>query len=369
MTVLSALHRWMGGLIGLFLALLGLSGTLLLFKEDWLRLTLPHASDAPQQDLASLTTIMERAASRAPALPDAVLFASERFGLSRVTTGREAGYYLAQNGDVPARWSSFSDRFELWLFDLHHHLLLGGTGETAAGIMGLIGVGFVITGLILWWRTRKTFAFRLLPARMTRSAVVRHHRDLGVLLSPLLFLSMLTGTMMVLRPVAGLLLSPWSSPAEMRTALAPPDRKGGPLAAKPDWRGMIANAQTRFPGGEIRFIALPRKPGDLIAMRVRQQAEWLPNGRTMLWFDPASSRLVEARDGLKLPSGLQIFNKLYPLHAAKVGGLAYRMFMSLSGLALTLLGTFAVWSFWRPRVARRTNERHNADFPAHGHAS
>ena len=32
--------------------------------------------------------------------------------------------------------------------------------------------------------------------------------------------------------------------------------------------------------------------------------------------------------------------------AAKVGGLAYRLLMTLSGLVLATLGGLAVWSFW-----------------------
>lgn len=57
------------------------------------------------------------------------------------------------------------------------------------------------------------------------------------------------------------------------------------------------------------------------------------------------------RDALSMPAGQQAFMKVYPLHAAKVGGLAYRLLMTLSGLGMALLGTLAVWSFWfkRPR--------------------
>ena len=45
---------------------------------------------------------------------------------------------------------------------------------------------------------------------------------------------------------------------------------------------------------------------------------------------------------------------LYPLHAAKVGQLPFRLLMSVSGLAMGLLGTLAVWTFWfkRPKIRR-----------------
>jgi uncharacterized iron-regulated membrane protein len=66
----------------------------------------------------------------------------------------------------------------------------------------------------------------------------------------------------------------------------------------------------------------------------------------MAWFDPADGRLVATRDARALPLGSRIANLDYPLHAAKVGGLAYRLVMTVSGLTLGLLGTLAVATFW-----------------------
>jgi surface polysaccharide O-acyltransferase-like enzyme len=55
---------------------------------------------------------------------------------------------------------------------------------------------FVISGVILWWRTRRTFQLRLWPKRMSRPSIVMRHRDLGVIAAPLLLISIVTGTMM-----------------------------------------------------------------------------------------------------------------------------------------------------------------------------
>ena len=56
--------------------------------------------------------------------------------------------------------------------------------------------------------------------------------------------------------------------------------------------------------------------------------------------------LVRTRDARALPRAVKAYNALYPLHAAKIGGLPYRLVMTVSGLALALLGSLAVWSFW-----------------------
>lgn len=364
MRALDLIHRWTGGLIGLVLAVLGLSGALLVHKDAYLRLTLPHAADPYRGDTATMADAVARLLERPDEQPLSIVLATDGLGVHRLHYGEGAGGYADQAGNIITRWSSVWERPETWLFDLHHHLLTGDVGETIGGIAGLIGLGFVITGTILWWRTRKAFQLRLWPRRMSRPAIVRQHRDLGVVLAPLLFLSMLTGAVIVLRPVSNLLLSPFSAPAEMEAATRPPNAKGGAFASKgADWAKLLGEAKARYPDAEPRVLSLPRKPGDLVAIRLRQPEEWLPNGRTTLWFDPADGRLIEDRDALTLPKGVRIFNLAYPLHAAKVGGLAYRLVMTVSGLALAMLGSFAIFTFWTAKGQERAKRRRRMRAP------
>jgi uncharacterized iron-regulated membrane protein len=353
MRALDLLHRWTGGLIGLLLALLGASGTILLWKEAWLRWMLPGAADPRVTDAAVLGDLTAHIMADAPG---SILFATDGFGLNRVNFG-ERGAYIDQAGHVVARWDSVWDRPELWLFDFHHYLFSGETGETVAGIAGLIGLAFVVTGILLWWRTRRTFRFRLLPKRMTRPAIVTHHRDLGIVMAPLLLLSMVTGTMMVFRPVADLVLRPVAAPGTVTASLAPPKIEGGALdRAALDWRRIVPQALARYPGAELRVISMPKKAGDLVSIRLKQPAEWLPNGRTGVWVDPATGKIVATRDALAMPTGARWFNKAYPLHSGKIGGVLYRTVMTLSGLTLAMLGSLAVWSFWTERGRRRRAE-------------
>lgn len=351
MKTLDTLHRWTGGLIGLVLALLGLSGTILLYEHLWIGL--PHSGDPLRGDLATVTATTEKLM----ALPGAqgIIYADERFGLHQLRLGKDAGAYASQSGEVIARWGSQWERPELWIFDFHHHLFAGDSGEWVIGIAGLCGLFFVISGVILWWRTRKTFQLRLWPKRMSRPSIVMHHRDLGIIAAPLLLISVVTGTMMIFRPVALGVVAPFGPVAETAKALESPKYKGGPLTRMPDYPAMLAEARRRFPDAEFRILSLPRKPGDPIALRLRQQAEWLPNGRSTLWFDAETGRLLGARDALAMAPGAQAFNMAFPIHASKVGGWAWRIAMTLSGVAMTMLGSLAVWTFWfrRPKPAKR----------------
>jgi uncharacterized iron-regulated membrane protein len=356
MKTLRLLHRWTGGLIGLLLAIMGLTGALLVHEDAFLRATVPHAADVQRQDAATLAAMATKVFA-AHDRPRSIVLATQRLGLNKLAYKGEHAAYADQDGTIVQSWTSNWARPEVWLFDLHHHLFNGDAGEIVGGVAGLAGLGFVITGLILWWPTRRMFHLRLWPRMLKRAAIVHHHRDLGVLIAPLLILSLTTGAAMNLKWFSQALRAPFSPPAAMEKASAPPKIKGGKLAKDLDWTEVIGAAQARYPGAEVRTIGLPAKAGSLIQIRLRQRSEWLPNGRTMAWFDSATGKMVATRDALALPLGSRIANADYPLHAAKVGGLAYRLVMTVSGLTLSLLGTLTVVTFWGNPAGVKTRKR------------
>lgn len=329
--------------MGLVLALLGLSGAILVHRDAWVML--PHAGDARIADSTAIAAATAAMMADPDHRPQSITLASDSFGLNRLTFGKGAGAYADQTGSIVTRWTSQWERPEIWLFDFHHHLFAGDTGDTIAGIAALCGLFFVVSGLILWWRTRKAFRFHLLPQRFTASAIVRHHRDLGMMAAPLLALALFTGAILVFRPMANVVLGPGAG-AEIARSLKAPPSTGAKLAESLDWKAIVLTAHARFPEAELRNISLPRKDSGLVTVRMKQPDEWTPNGRTMLWFAADTGALVQARDARSLSTRVQAYTTFLPLHAAKVGGLGYRLVMTLAGMALTLLGSLAVWSFW-----------------------
>jgi uncharacterized iron-regulated membrane protein len=342
MKLLSFLHRWSGGLIGLLLALLGLTGTILVWEGEWI--SLPHAHVPVIERVATIGAIAEREAA---AGATRITFASDEIGLHLVAKGGGAGSYVAQDGTTVASWSSQWERPELWLFDLHHHLFAGETGETVAGIAGIFGLLFVITGSILWWRSRRNWRPRLWPRRLQPGPVVAHHRDFGILVAPLLLVSFLTGTGMLFPGATRVVLSPFG---KLETRTRPPEAASAtgpaPVAA------MLADAKARFPEGELRRLTIPAKPGAPYSVRMRQPFEWTPNGRTTLFFD-GRGELLRVDDPATAGRAAAINETFYPIHTGKVGGLTWKLLITLSGLGLTLLGSLATWSFWFRKARKR----------------
>ncbi|MGN8001092.1 PepSY-associated TM helix domain-containing protein [Sphingomonas sp. 22176] len=336
MHLLALLHRWIGAIGGLLLALLGLTGTLLVWRDE---LTfVPHAGDPVHADPASLAKAVASITS-GPKPIDRITFAGDGLGVHQVVFRDGSGAYLSQAGETVAHWSSAWQRPELWLFDLHHRLLIGDTGETITGIAGLVGLFFVVTGILLWWRTRRRFRLRLWPMTMKPGAIVHHHRDLGVVAAPLLLVSLVTGVLMVFPALGGGLL------AETRSR--PPRVEVRAGRGSHDLRPLFEAAAATFPGAEFHRLQWPRKAGAPIALRLRQPFEWTPNGRTFVYADPDTLAIVGREDPATAGAAASIREKLYPLHAAKAGGLLWKLAMTGSGIALTLLGSLAVYAFWR----------------------
>ncbi|WP_257839173.1 PepSY domain-containing protein [Phenylobacterium sp. J426] len=245
-----------------------------------------------------------------------------------------------------------------WLFELHHYLLAGETGMKVAGAAGLAGAALVITGIIVWIPAWRSFGARVWPKTVTRRAdLVSSHRNLGMITALPVLVLCLTGGAIVFNETT----------QKWMTTIAP-----GPAAPKPpkagegevNWIRALAAAQAQFPDATLRMAANPAKPGAPASIRMKQPGEWHPNGRTVVWIDPVDERVLGAVDAMRLGSGLRAYNSFYPLHAGKVGGLAYEAVVLLSGLALAGLGGFGLWAFLIKQTRRRPARRTLAVQPA-----
>lgn len=344
MKLLSLIHRWAGGFLGLLLALLGLTGAILVWEGSWV--ALPGASDPLVEDVAAIAAISEAAAESGNL--SRITFASDEIGLHLIVQADGGGAYATQGGEIVDRWTSLWGRPELWIFDLHHYLFAGPSGQTLTGLAGIAGLLFVITGVILWWRSRRTFAPRLWPQRMAPGPIVKHHRDLGLVVAPVLTLSLVTGVLMNFQSIETALFGSMESPRQVDRP-APP--AGSPIAIA------LVQSKRLFPDARLRRLSLPAGPGDPISIRMKQAFEWTPNGRTTLTFDAATGALLSVSDPAAGSAGASVREKVYPVHSAKVGGLFMKLLMTVSGLSLALLGTLATWSFWVRKATARASRR------------
>lgn len=331
MNLLATLHRWAGATIGAILIVLGLSGIALVWEDQWIGV--PGAGDLVDVSASALTHTVDSAIAHHADLTR-ITFAGDSIGLHQAAYADGSGAYLNGQGAIVEQWSGIWQRPELWIFDLHHYLLAGDIGKTITGVAGLAGVFFVISGAILWWRTRRTFVFRLWPKRMTRSAIIRQHRDLGIIVAPLLFVVMLSGTVMIFKPIGAVLVAPF--PATVEHPALPATQ-----VDRTDWNAIFRLAEKTFPGAEIRRIQF--RDGTT-SIRLRQPFEWTPNGRSYLRIDDNGIVTIDAPTAAL--DRQNITEKFYPIHAGKVGGIWWKIVLTLTGISMVILGALAFFGFW-----------------------
>lgn len=338
MGFLRTLHAWAGAILALILLVLGLSGSLLVLKDPWVKLTVPEARAAIQPTPQALGVAVQGLEAQTSGDMRSVVFGGPHLGVHRVYFEDKSLGYAAADGRLLMRFAP-TQRVETWLFEMHHRLLAGETGDLIVGVAGLAGAVLVLTGVIVWIPAWRSFGARVWPKTMSKRAdLVGSHRNLGMITAIPVFVLCLTGGAIIFNETS----------QKLMTAAAP-----GPAAPKPpkaeegdvNWMRALSAAQAAFPDAALRTAAGPAKPGAPASIRMKQPGEWHPNGRTVVYVDPSDERVLAVVDAMKLGSGQRAYNAFYPLHAGKVGGLAYEALVFLSGLALAALGGFGLWSF------------------------
>jgi uncharacterized iron-regulated membrane protein len=341
------IHAWAGAALSLLVVLVATTGALLVWKDDFLRLTIPAARVAFDPAPEALARIAEAAeAAFGVEAIAGVAFATEDLGLSTVTLLDQSMAYLDVDGNVVDAWT-VGGRPEDWLFDLHHRLLLGTAGLWTVGFAGLAVVALVIAGLLAWIPARR--AFRLGPwLRGTgRAELLLSHRNIGVVAAPFVAIAALTG--------AGLAF-PDTTYELAFTRLRHDDSYGAAFfegldeATGPEvagWEPALARAAASFPGAVIRGAAWPAASQGYRVIRLQRPGAWSRTGDSLVSIDGRSGAMDQRIDAAALPLEERLFNTLYPVHTAGLGSALYKVSVFLTGAALAALGLLGFWAFLR----------------------
>jgi uncharacterized iron-regulated membrane protein len=255
------LHAWAGATLSLLLILIASTGALLVWKDDYLRLTIPEARQSFEPTAANLARIAEAAETAFGA--DAVAgarFATEHLALTELTLLDGSLAYLDIEGRVLDQWE-VGGRPEDWLFDLHHRLLWGTTGLYIVGFAGLATVVLVVAGLTAVWPMRRALRLGPIPKGSSRPELLLSHRNIGVFAAPFVVVAVLTGAGLAFPDTTyelafTRLRTDMNYGADFFENL---DELSGPEVA--GWAPAFARAEASFPGAVIRSAVWPAAGG------------------------------------------------------------------------------------------------------------
>jgi len=349
--VARTLHAWGGLTLALLLLLSASTGTLLIWKQDYVKLSIPQArvdfSPTPE-NLAAIALAVDTAFDANDVLQ--IQFATADFPLSKIVLYDTNYAYVDTSGRVVARWHQ-NERWEEWLYDLHHRLLLDNTGLTIVGLAALALIILVLAGLVSFVPLRRGFSSGLLPKNLARPQLLLTHRNLGVVLALPLLLTLVTGlTLAFPEQTERWLLQDLrrSQDYSDQMELNLDGRFGGNSG---DWLPAMQRALAVFPGGEIRTAQIPNRFNSYRIIGISQPGEWNPNGLSRVYIDADQGYMDIRIDALALPLVERAYNAGFPLHTGKTGSLVYKLLLTLVGLLVVLLGAMGLLAFikryWR----------------------
>lgn len=358
------LHWVLGLSLGGLFALLGLTGSVLVFYPEidralhpQLRASAPGAQPSAEAILQRLTALHpQRQGPWRIELP----LTAEAPVTARYLHPVERKDHLFAPLVVtldPHTLQVTSERFwgddpMTWIYDLHYTLLLQATGKTMVGIAGLLMMLSLLSGLYLWWPSLARWRAAMRP--VLRPGRVRKTYDLHVLVGvySLLVLGVLalTGAALALPDTTRTLVGAFSPLSAPVRPLYEPDAVLPPLGLDQ----AVAIARDHFPGAEVRWLEADARGQTPVSVRLYQPGE--PGRRfpkTQVWLHPQTGEVLAKRDPFAQRAGHVALDWLHPLHNGEALGTAGRWLVFIAGL-LPLLLFVTGWLRWRQkRHARR----------------
>ncbi|HWY65345.1 MAG TPA: PepSY-associated TM helix domain-containing protein [Rhizomicrobium sp.] len=361
---LFTVHMWIGLVLGILLAALGLSGSLLVYDDtisDWISPP-PHATTAGQPlPLSMIAGIARDSAAEqglavgtmqivVPLKPsDAVVV---RFnGISRMGTepapsgpqgdrgGRQRArgfqmYIDPVSGEVLGNRPFVQPGLLTFAHQLHGNFLMGREGRRFVGWLGAAMCLLGASGLVLWWPKRGQWKYAF---KVRRSATgLRFHRELHAATGIWIFLVFMAVS------VSGVVIA-WPQTLGMNTAgprempMVEP-QQGKMLGAT---EAVIA-ATKAVPDLKLRSVTIPRRPEQPIMVN------YLSNGaiNAVLVIDPYSGKVLAKRDNSE-----RFLAWMRPVHDGSLGAV-WSFLVFLSGLVPSLFVVTGVIMWWKKRQRR-----------------
>ncbi|MCP3023914.1 PepSY-associated TM helix domain-containing protein [Cupriavidus basilensis] len=369
------IHLYLGLWLGLLFVMLGLTGTVIAWRDELDALLNPAlltaSAEVPMPVApATVQAVAERLQAdphygrptllMLPSAPHAVFIAwyplkgTPNAGRSRQVMVDPVT--LAVKGERVWGEPGLSRPLLLpTLFQLHHYLLSGETGRTILGITGMLLLILVIGGVVLWWPKLKPRAvlnaFRISHGGSWSRFNYSLHRTAGIFAAPVLATMAFSGWYLDLpkwvTPIVARVMTV-SPPGKPASAAAP---AGTPLLGVAQ---AVSTAQALYPAALVTRVSFPRKAGDPFEVRLRQPGEVRQgSGATRLWLDAHTGKRLGVRDPMDAPAGDTFLNWMYPLHTGEAFGLVGRAFISVFGVVPLMFAVTGVLIWWKRRRGHR----------------
>lgn len=354
--VLLQVHLCLGLAAGLFLVVLGLTGSIIAFENDidhWLHPRLWYVHDTGRA-LAEGDLIAGVERQVAPARVNAVLISQQRTLAQRMQlTDRSTATVDPYTGAVLGRWTG-PTRTDIWLGTIHQiHLRLAKDGRAAWAPAGKVVVsyaGFALfllapTGLILWWRTKRaSIHWKASWFKIFFDA----HQVIGIYAGVFLFIAAFTGMLIGFDwgERAIYLVTHSERPKFERPPNSTPVAGAEPVGID----HAIDVARQAIPNAALDMLALPQNPKGAYQVILRVPEETSGSAHSSVVVDQYTGQALAVHNFLTDSEGYRWIRFNRSIHTGDIGGLAGHIVMSLSSLLLVAMVVTGV-VIWLKKLA------------------
>lgn len=341
-------HLYIGLVAGLFLVLLGITGSIMAFESELDHLLHHRLSYVnPGDHTLSLVEIGRVVNTAFPADTITGYRLASSPDLSwQVELGGKVVFVDPYTGTIlgsltrPDHW----DDLLRIIHQLHLRLAMRMAGDPGKKIVTWAAVGLLLlelTGLFLWWKHRRiTMRWK----RKSGWAWFDIHTAVGIVAYLFLFLLTITGLVMGFEKQ--------TMPFFYRITNS--RRGNGPDLNVPLSTGAailpadtaVAIARRALPGAAPFDIPLPG-PGELYEVGCRFPEDRTPGGRSMVFIDPYSGKVLNVESSRTAPAGTRIADMNRAIHTGDLFGIPSKIVMSIASLALVLLFVSGVAMWWK----------------------
>jgi uncharacterized iron-regulated membrane protein len=349
-------HLWSGLIVGLYFVLIGLTGSLIVFKKELERAAIPHLITVPKgSSQASFQAMYDRVRTAYPnaSISNVFLYPEGVSWSFRLSQNRERVqvYVDPYTGQILGE-DRYGGKFLQWVYDLHVNLLAGETGEFLNGIGGFLMAFIALSGLVVWWPGLRRWASGFRYERHARWKRQNYdlHKLSGFASAALLLLLGVTG-------------SYWTWPKHYEATLAwltqGPAKTVAPVVPKSpreQWKSLdiiLSEARRALPEGQPTLFRFAARPGDTHGLKRFLPGDWRTQGDDTVYLDPATAQVVRLDYHKEQALGVRLQRDIYGLHFGMFGGLPTRILWVFIGFTPLLLFLTGLLMYWNRVLAKK----------------
>ena len=342
---LLTLHQWVGLAAGVFLIVISVSGSALVFENEIDRaLNASTSFVTPGSQRLPIETMVARVLAAYPRdqvtgvriadKPDQAYELSLR--------SRQSAMVNPYTGDVLGL-RDHEKSFARWVHLMHTRFVAGEIGEKMVGGFSVAMLGLALTGLVLWWPRQ---ILSIGPASSWKRTNFDLHNVLGFYSSLVMLFITLSGVLIAFEATLDPLVRRLNP--ETPAATAP---QSTPLA---DRRRIsideaIAIAERALPGAVASNIGLPAGPAGVFRIFKKFPEDRTPAGRSRVLIDQFSGAVLQVENTRSAPLGTRILNLKRSAHTGDIFGAPTQALYFIVSLGIALQAMTGALIWWNGR--------------------